>query len=109
RVRTSWKRVRPYDLETVWAACEAVLADPPSRPVMLNATGGTKVAALAAVSAFQQHDGAEIFYVNTDERRIQWLGPVGRADTPLEVPLKIEDYLKVHGLSVTREEPRPDI
>jgi hypothetical protein len=97
-----------YDPRTVHDACEEVLLKPPSEPVLLNATGGTKVAALAAVAMFRQ-DAADVFYVNTEAHRIQWLSPPERPPTPLDVCVDIADYLAIHGFSIARENMPADI
>jgi hypothetical protein len=88
-----------YDPRTVRAACEAVLLEPPSEPVLLNATGGTKIAALAAVAEFRGA-GDAAFYVNTDAQQIQWLLPPDRPAVPLALTLSIDDYLAVHGFVI---------
>lgn len=100
RIPTSSKRIGPYDLEDVHRACKDVIAAPPATPVILNATGGTKISTLAAFSAVQSSDGAEAFYVNTERGRIQWLRPRGRAEAPLDLRLTISQCLEVHGITV---------
>jgi hypothetical protein len=100
RIATSSKRIDPYDLEDVYRACRDVIASPPATPVILNATGGTKISTLAAFSAVQSSDGAEAFYVNTERGCIQWLRPRGRAEAPLDLRLTISQCLEVHGITV---------
>jgi hypothetical protein len=66
---------------------------------MLNATGGTKIAALSAVAAFQDA-GAEAFYVNTLQQCIQWLLPADRPPIALDKRISLDTYLGVHGVRV---------
>lgn len=97
------EEILAYDARGVRAACERLLLEPPKAPIVLNATGGTKVAALAAVAAFQEA-GDAAFYVNTDAQQIQWLLPAGREPAPLTVRLTIADYLTAHGFAIARDD-----
>jgi hypothetical protein len=91
----------PYDFEPMIKQYATILSRHQDDSICLNVTGGTKVMAMAAQTAFQIFD-KPIFYVNVETNEIQFM------KTPyLKIPsigkLTIDDYLVAHGYDVIGE------
>ena len=91
--------IDPYNMDEVEAKCRWILADKEPGSVLLNVTGGTKLAALAAYSTFREL-GFPVIYFEPEKWQTVQLFPKGVKATPSSVQLSVEDYLGVYGLNV---------
>ena len=99
--------IQAYGFADVLAACADVIARHDGDELVLNVTGGTKIAALAAYQQFY-FASKRIIYTDTDNECIQVLG-----DEPRDIPLadnllNVKDYLACYGKRVIAERPRGD-
>lgn len=101
--------IDPYSMEHVEAVCSSILGAKAKGSVVLNVTGGTKVAALAAFQVFRQND-LPIVYFEPEHWRIVHLHPRdGQSEVPA-VSITVEDYLAAYGLNVTiAEQNSPEL
>ncbi len=91
----------PHDLNALEAQFLEILARDEHENIALNATGGTKLMAIAAQSAFSSIH-KPVFYVQQESNQIIWL----RQQNPIlpytiNNPLSIKQYLSAHGFNVT--------
>lgn len=93
--------VAAYDPSAVSAVCSAVIADYAHDHLLLNATGGTKVMALAAFETFARNN-CEAFYVDSSNRSILSLS--GRPSAyPFADVVDVADYLSAYGQEITAQ------
>ena len=103
--------IEAYGFDGVLAACADVIARYGGDELVLNVTGGTKIAALAAYQQFYFAPGAgrrRIIYTDTDNGRILELG-----DHPDSIPLadnllNVKEHLACCGKRVVAERSRSD-
>ena len=98
-ISVSEQLIDPYDMAQVEQVCVAVIKEEQPASIILNATGGTKIAAFGAFAAFR-HYNLPIFYFDPQQWRIVSLDGSG---TPPHEPcseLSVADYLAVHGKKV---------
>lgn len=96
--RVEVRPIAPYDVAAARAAVEAAVDALAGDEVTLNVTGGTKLMALAAFSAFREK-GLPILYVDTDSNRLRILSPaVAEDDLPDILP--VAQYLRAYGYRV---------
>lgn len=95
-----WPIDNPYDYAHVRTRLEALLESPGLTMPALNATGGTKIMALAAHGLFRERQ-LPIFYVQPDRDLLISLYPEA---PPREIPdrLKLPEFLKAHGYEVVK-------
>lgn len=95
----------PYDYNQCWE-CFAEWLGKQSNGVALNATGGTKVMAMAALDVFRE-EKKPVFYVNIENDEVIRLDT---REVPFTLPTKIrlKQYLEAHGYSVLKMS-KPDI
>jgi hypothetical protein len=91
----------PYDYEKIWYKLTEFLDRPEIREgkIALNLTGGTKIMALAAQSAFAAAR-RPMFYLDESTNNVIILedGQTGHSEKqPLSVKLQLKDYLSVYG------------
>ncbi len=67
--------------------------------IALNVTGGTKPMSIAAYESCRAYD-LPIFYVHPETDRVVWLHPSDRPASELADRIRIEDFLKAHGVQV---------
>jgi hypothetical protein len=72
----------------------------PGRRLVLNATGGTKLMALAFVEVFRDLAHAEIIYTDTEHGRIEYLDKRRQAPTALDNCLDVPTYLAANGFTL---------
>jgi len=92
--------VPAYDAKGMEGLCREVLASIPAESrVILNATGGTKLMSLAALTAFRDA-GREVVYVDTQNGLLHFLHDPGLKPENLDPCLSIGDYLVTHGFII---------
>lgn len=98
-----------YDaiVETMFNVLIHVDKAAPEGEIVLNATGGTKLMVLAAVSVFTANN-KKIFYLNVENGEIIFI-PVSGTDLmhskqAIHIPISLVDYLKVHDYSVQKSD-----
>lgn len=74
----------------------------PGQAIVLNATGGTKLMALAFVEAFRTLAGVDIIYTNTSQRVVESLTNRAHVTRPMPGVLDVPTYLASYGLSWRR-------
>lgn len=89
----------PYDYNQCWE-CFAEWLGKQSNGIALNATGGTKVMAMAALDVFRE-EKKPVFYVNIENDEVIRLDT---REVPFTLPTKIrlKQYLEAHGYSVLK-------
>ena len=92
-----------YNQEQVQLVCRDILADKEAGSVLLNATGGTKVAAFAAFEAFRSV-GFPVVYFDPQRWRILSLYPGQQEPVRPEGEISVTEYLSVYGLNVKMAE-----
>ncbi len=84
-----------------------LLAETPEDcPLILNATGGTKVMALTLANLFTQLDRGTVIYIDTARQQILYLHPDRRRRLAMEPVLTIADYLTAYGMEPKRPQAR---
>ena len=73
--------------------------------VALNVTGGTKPMAMAALSIFSMAD-KPVFYVNTDDEKVIFLGKYKKDSFTLESNLLLSHYFRSYGYDIKSIEKR---
>lgn len=69
------------------------------RAVVLNATGGNKLMALAFVEVFRERPNVEIIYTDTQHRVVESLTKQDHPTRPMPGVLDVPTYLAAHGLA----------
>ncbi|SDH36069.1 Card1-like endonuclease domain-containing protein [Nitrosomonas sp. Nm132] len=89
----------PYDYNQCWE-CFAEWLGKQSDGGALNATGGTKVMAMAALDVFRE-EKKPVFYINIENDEVIRLDT---REVPFTLPTKIrlKQYLEAHGYSVLK-------
>lgn len=95
-----WPVGDPYDVQHLQTRLQALLTTREDHRLALNATGGTKLMAIAAHEVFLAN-GQPIFYVHPKENRIIWLSPRKPA-VKLSGRLTLPLFLAAHGGRVRR-------
>lgn len=95
----------PYDYNQCWE-CFAEWLGKQANGVALNATGGTKVMAMAALDVFRE-ERKPVFYVNIENDAVIRLD-TREAPFTLPTKIKLKQYLEAHGYSVLKLN-KPDI
>jgi hypothetical protein len=99
--------VPPYDPQRMEDICIDVIESfPEGQSLILNATGGTKVMALAAANLFGQLGRGEVIYVDSFQGLIHNLYPSKEKAWHLEPVLDIRDYLTAYGMHPKKPEKR---
>lgn len=93
--------IEPYDFAQVEGTCRSILRDKPPGSVVLNATGGTKVAAMAAFGLFRER-GFPSVYFDPEKWRLLRLAEEQHVAVPFPLELGVRDYLALHGLNVVK-------
>lgn len=95
-------QIDPYNMGQVEAVCHGLLEGVQPGSVMLNATGGTKVAAFGAFAAFREREFPIIYF-----DPVKWsITRLDGSTLPAEAAvaeLSVRDYLSVHGLNVIED------
>jgi len=73
--------------------------------IALNVTGGTKPMSIAAYESVRAYE-LPIFYVHPETDRVVWLHPTDWPPRDLADRIRIEDFLRAHGVAVTVEPGR---
>ncbi|HSW62253.1 MAG TPA: DUF1887 family CARF protein [Dissulfurispiraceae bacterium] len=94
--------VAAYDPSAVSAVCNAIIADHSDDHLLLNATGGTKIMALAAFETFARNN-CEAFYVDSANRSILSLSG-GPSAYPFADVVDVADYLSAYGQEITAQQ-----
>lgn len=96
-----WSIEDPWDVEhvqqRVLELIEREMRAGRGDELVLNATGGTKPMSIAAYEAFRAYD-RPIFYVHPEHDRLVWLHPSGQAARELADRVKLEEFLRAHGV-----------
>lgn len=97
----------PWDADTIEETVLNILCRYPEGSVALNATGGTKLMAIAAYGVFHSQN-APIYYIHPEYDRLLWLSPKPKQPPhDLADRLKLKDYLMAYGAhQVEIPEPR---
>jgi len=95
-------QIDAYDMRQVEAVCTKLLEGAAHGAVILNATGGTKVAAFGAFAAFRER-GFPIVYFDPEKWRITWLDGSGTPPVAAAAELSVREYLAAHGLNVIED------
>ncbi len=93
--------VKPYDYISMHKVCEEIVSTS-ADILILNATGGTKIMALAAMDVFRSK-GLTVLYVDTKNKTIHQLSPEFKPFKFKNV-LDVTTYLKVYGQNVIKSE-----
>ena len=88
-----------YDYQAIVDVCEKILNEAGETELVLNVTGGTKIAALAAFQAFYfSSTSTRIIYCDTEHDRLLQVAP-DHSESPLVMDLiTVLDYLACYGL-----------
>jgi hypothetical protein len=87
----------PWNAEQISDQVLDILAQYPNGDIALNATGGTKLMAIAAYEAFRSCN-YPIFYIHPEQDLLIWLSPKQR-DINLDQRITLKDYLMAYGAS----------
>ena len=99
--------VPPFDPQRMEDICfDLIESFPEGQSLILNATGGTKVMALAAANLFGQLGRGEVIYVDSFQGLIHNLYPSKEKAWQLEPVLGISDYLTAYGMHPKKPEKR---
>ncbi len=99
--------VLPFDPQRMEDICIDVIESfPEGQSLILNATGGTKVMALAAANLFGHLERGEVIYVDSFQGLIHNLYPSKEKAWQLESVLGIHDYLTSYGMHPKKPEKR---
>ncbi|MCD6534399.1 MAG: DUF1887 family protein [Deltaproteobacteria bacterium] len=99
--------VLPFDPQRMEDICIDVIESfPEGQALILNATGGTKVMALAAANLFGHLERGEVIYVDSFQGLIHNLYPSKEKAWQLEPVLGIHDYLTAYGMHPKKPEKR---
>ena len=91
--------IEAYNMEQVKTVCSGILSGAPPDSVLLNATGGTKLAALGAFAAFRDASFPVAYF---DPETWQILRIVTPAQpVTAHAAISVKDYLAIHGLNVS--------
>ena len=97
----------PYDFDSIQGNLLDFLDKPENEKTALNVTGGTKIMALAAHSAFSIAD-RPIFYVREDNNSVIIMHNCGGSEKypPIDLKsnLKLKDYFRAYGYSADPKE-----
>ena len=105
--RTWHDVVLPFDPQRMEEICFDVIESfPEGQSLILNATGGTKVMALAAANLFGHLERGEVIYVDSFQGLIHNLYPSKEKAWQLEPVLGISDYLTSYGMHPKKPEKR---
>lgn len=85
----------PWDLEAITLQLIEIIGGYQPGTIALNATGGTKLMALAAFDVFKENNQA-IFYIHPEQDRLIWLDNK-QPTIDLDNKLKLENYLMAYG------------
>ncbi|MGB9617842.1 MAG: Card1-like endonuclease domain-containing protein [Desulfomonilaceae bacterium] len=100
-IAVACQEIPAYDFDEVSNICEEILKrheDPNDGPLVLNVTGGTKIAALAAFQVFYFAD-RRIIYLDTSHNRLMDLAPANRSMPVEDNLVKVRDYLTAYGMN----------
>lgn len=89
----------PYDVPAMRDQVLNVVSDREAESLVLNATGGTKLMAIAAYEVFSSA-GLPVFYVHPDEDRLIWLYPYDKPTFTLANQIRLPVFLRAHGTTV---------
>lgn len=99
--------VLPFDPQRMEEICFDVIESfPEGQSLILNATGGTKVMALAAANLFAQLGRGDVIYVDSFQGLIHNLYPSKEKAWQLEPVLGIHDYLTSYGMHPKKPKKR---
>ncbi|HKJ21689.1 MAG TPA: DUF1887 family CARF protein [Gammaproteobacteria bacterium] len=70
--------------------------------VVLNATGGTKLMAMAFMEVFRDLLGAHIIYTDTSRAVLEYVAPRSRPQQPFTPVLDVESHLCAQGMTLRR-------
>ena len=91
--------VLPFDPQRMEEICFALMESfPEGQSLILNATGGTKVMALAAANLFGHLERGDVIYVDSAQGLIHNLYPSKEKAWHLEPVLGVSDYLTSYGM-----------
>ncbi len=93
----------PWDVAAMREQILTLVAAREGEPLALNATGGTKLMAIAAYEVFLSAR-LPIFYVHPEQDRLVWLQPEGLPPRQLANRLRLPAFLKAHGAEL-RQRP----
>ncbi|HBZ30624.1 MAG TPA: hypothetical protein DEO56_08540 [Nitrosomonas nitrosa] len=96
----------PYDYNQCWE-CFAEWLGKQTNGVALNATGGTKIMAMAALDVFRE-ERKPVFHINIESDEIIRLD-TRQASLMLPTKIKLKQFLEAHGYSVLKKPNKPDI
>ena len=89
----------PYDPQDMEELCFRVVESfSEGQSLLLNATGGTKIMALAAANLFSSLERGNVIYVDTSQGLIHFLYPSREKAYRFEPVIGISDYLTAYGL-----------
>ena len=94
--------VKPYDYISMHKTCEGIVERFADENLILNATGGTKIMALAAMDVFRSK-GLPVLYVDTQNKTIHQISPEIRPWKFKNV-MDVKTYLSVYGQKVVSSE-----
>ncbi len=87
----------PWHAQAITDTTLDILCQHQAEEIALNATGGTKLMAIAAFEAFRSN-GSPIYYIHPNQDHLIWLQPKGPGKD-LDDRLKLKDYLMAYGAS----------
>ncbi len=106
-----WPVGNAWDLEQLQQRVLELLEEKqnevPQGRIALNATGGTKLMSLAAYEVFRAYD-LPVFYIHPELDRLLWLHPSRRPVQDLADRIRLEPFLRAHGVRVDGE-PRRNV
>lgn len=100
-VSVTIKEIPAFDFAAIASVCEGIEkeAQVANADLVLNVTGGTKVAALAAFQIFF-FSNRRIIYLDTFNRNLLQLAPEAIATEITENLIKTKDYLAAYGMNI---------
>lgn len=94
-IRLEEHLIGAYDFEGVQQLCRKLIQE--NNEIVLNTTGGTKVMAFAAYSAFN-HEKKPIFYLDSFDNKAIYFNPYKVTEHIVKIPLEI--MLAAHGYKI---------
>jgi len=91
--------IEAYNMEQVKTVCSGILSGAAPGSVLLNATGGTKLAALGAFAAFRDAS-FPVVYFDPETWQIRRIDS-GHPPEQAKAALTVREYLAIHGLNVS--------
>lgn len=96
------EKIDAFNPRTIRLECQEIIKSFKGENLILNATGGTKIMALAAAEIFSENN-LEVIYVDHQNNNLVTISPPNKRKKPITGWLNIEDYLFAFGFRIVSE------